>query len=55
MCGINGIFLKDSSSRVDEADILRMRDCMTHRGPTMKARSSMVTLVWGIAGSVLSV
>ena len=33
MCGINGIFLKESSSRVEEADILRMRDCMTHRGP----------------------
>lgn len=33
MCGINGIILKNSSSRVDEADILRMRDCMTHRGP----------------------
>ena len=33
MCGINGILLNDRSSRVDEADIVRMRDCMTHRGP----------------------
>ena len=36
MCGINGIFLKNSSSRVEEADIHRMRDCMTHRGPDDK-------------------
>lgn len=33
MCGINGIFLKDTGSRVDEQDIVRMRDSMTHRGP----------------------
>ena len=36
MCGINGIVLKNSSSRVEEADIHRMRDCMTHRGPDDK-------------------
>jgi len=33
MCGLTGLFLRDRSSRVDEALLARMTDALAHRGP----------------------